>query len=395
MTDEQWRRPDPVEVPLVDITQAGASRTGTDVGDRSPAGELGRDGPNTSGPTHDIATPSPSRRPPRRVGQRGIAALSGLVGLALGVTGTTLVFRLSSGDVGPDAADLPAASTDSITVPPTLAPVLDPTDRDISTGEPEDSAGRSPQEVVAATVITLAPRPDVELDAVSAGYLLSDGSLAELDTPRSRRSVTEYVAGSGGFRQTVTITNDPTTQRYRLDFDFGGPVQRVVVDLIGDATYVSDGSGNWSVVPNDEVVDGTDAPDMATFLRRLQLGPIRSDTADRWMLTRPNPLVDPPEGGDALREYIVVMEADAVPEWARYALGPSSEAPPVGKGTLIGFAVYVSADGSIRIVTGSSDFGTTTERITHRIEMLDEPPEIDLPMVDRTVEKSMSPDSDT
>jgi hypothetical protein len=349
--DEGWRRPsedEPVEtIPVVEVPLAGP------------------DGPEPEA----IGHPTTGRR------TTGVAAMVGLVvGLVLGVVGTILWSDDEPSSVAPTTTEDDPAT---ITVPPTLPPITEPP---------------TPQELFADTVVTL-PSLDVDMATISAGYELSDDSLAALDETRPRRSVTEYEVGAGGFEQTVTITNDPTTGRYLLEFDFGGPAQRVVIDIEGGTTYVSDPGGIWSAIPNDEVIAGTGFEDMATFVRRLQLGPIRSDTRDAWRFVRANTLVETAAGTDALREHVVVLDAAAVPEWARYAFGPAGEAPPIADGGLVGFAVYVTATGEIRQVIGSGAYGATTQRIVHRIEALAEPPTIDLPAVEEIAPPSVPPGS--
>jgi hypothetical protein len=46
--------------------------------------------------------------------------------------------------------------------------------------------------------------------------------------------------------------------------------------------------------------------------------------------------------------------------------------------------VYVAADGSIRRVSGSAEFGSTSQRIVHRLVTLDSPPDIELPELSPT-----------
>jgi hypothetical protein len=329
--------------------------------------------------------PSGSADLPPTPNWRRTTGLSALAGIALGLV-VAVVLLTAGADDDPPATTLdPDELSDAITVPPTLTPRPEPTAATTPpTSEPTSAPG---PERVAASVATLPARTDADRVPVD-GFLLSDGSLAALDTPLPRRSVTDYVVGADGFEQTVTITNDPSTARYLLEFELGRATQRVVVDLIGGLTYLQpdntgDGSSEWVTIPNDEVAANTGAPDMATFLRNLQLGPIRSDTRGGWELVQANGLVD--TTGDELREWVVVLDATAVPEWARYAFGPSSEAAPLPADTDVGFAVYVAADGSIRRVTGSAEFGSTSQRIAHRIEELDVAPVIELPVADEPV----------
>lgn len=312
---------------------------------------------------------------------RKIVGLSALAGAVLGIV--VAVIMLGGRD---DDRDQPAATTDpddlsaAIAVPATLTPVTEPPATTLA-GPRRGATGLTEAARVAASVVTLAPEPGVDAE-VGSGFRLSGGSLAALDSPLARRSVTDHVVGADGYLQKVTITNDPATGRYLLEVERDGEIETVVTDLPGGVTYVEIQPGEWTTIPNQDVADAFGLVDMATFLRAMQLGPIRSDLHDSWELAEANSLVD--SGGEKLREWIVVLDAAAVPEWARYALGPGGEAAPLPGNTPIGYAVYVAEDGSIRRVSGSAEFGATTQRIVHEIVELDSPPVIELPDVSIT-----------
>lgn len=325
---------------------------------------------------HGPTRPAPNWR--RTVG------LSVLGGVALGIAVASVVLTTWNDDEQPTetTADLfdPDEDTAAITVPPTLTPVTEPpaTLPAVPSASAPPAPAATDADRVAASVATLPPRADSVVVPADA-FRLSDGSLAALDAPVARRSVTDYVVGVDGFEQTITITNDPDTGRYLIELDSGGAaVPSFVVDLLGGFTHAETAPGEWASIPNEEVAANAGVPDMATFVRNLQLGPIRSDTRDAWALSVANRLVETDDDGD-LREYVVVLDAAAVPEWARYAFGPGSEAAPLPGNTLVGYAVYVAADGSIRRVSGSAEFGATTQRIVHRLEELDDPPVIEIP----------------
>ena len=368
----EWARPDPdrpVDAARIDVPLAGAA-------DAHPR------------PDGDRPTPN----------WRKVTAISALAGVALGLAVAIVVLTAGADDDPPEATLDPDELSDAITVPPTLTPMTAPlTTEPTSTGPATPPASRQPGamvfdlDLVAASVETLPARPDADVEP-SDGFGLSDGSLAALDAPLARRSVTDHVVGVDGFEQTVTITNEPTTGRYEIEFDIGDATQRVVIDLLGGLTYVPAGSSGWQTFPNDEIAASVGATDMATFLRNLQLGPIRSDTRNDWELVQSNGIVD--AAGEELREHVVVLDATAVPEWSRYAFGPNSEAAPLPGNTKVGFAVYVASDGSIRRISGSAEYGSTIQRIVHHIEKLDTPTMIELPVVDARVDARVDEEPD-
>lgn len=310
---------------------------------------------------------------------RRVAGLSALAGAVLGIVVAVTVLFAGGDDEPPEPTLDPDELASAITVPPTLTPVteptvtLPPTPGDPPIGRPSEPA------LVAASVETLPPLTGTTVPQPDT-YRLTDGSLAALDAPAARRSITDHMIGVDGFDQTVTITNDPATGRYLLEFAAGGDAQQVVIDVPGGLTYVEVAPDEWATESNETIVARTGSPDMATFLRNLQLGPIRSDTRDAWALVQDNALVEGATG-TPVREWVVVLDATAVPEWARYAFGPSGDAAPLPGSTLVGYAVYVGANGSIRRVTGATEYGATEQRIMHTIDELAEPPTIELPDV--------------
>lgn len=350
--------------------------------DRDPSHEGPRFEIPLAGDLADQAGRSSQDAPPAP-NWRKVAGLSALAGVTLGIV-VAVVLLASGGDDDPPGADRSGTTVDpdelaaALTVPPTLTPATEPS---VTLPPPPGATGDGELDdpaLVAASVETLPPQLGGDLDPPD-GFRLSDGSLAALDVPTARRSVTEHLVGVDGFEQTVTITNDPATERYLLEFDTGSAVQHVIVDLPGELSYVEIRPDEWTTVSNAEIAANSGSPDMATFLRSLQLGPIRSDTSDSWVLVQANDLVET-NGDEPLREWVVVLGAAAVPEWARYAFGPTGDAPPLPGNTLVGYAVYVAADGSIRVVNGATEYGATTQRTVHRIEELDEPPTIELPI---------------
>lgn len=309
-----------------------------------------------------------------------LIALMALVAVTLAVVSAVL---FDDGAGAPPVATIdPDELAAAITVPPTLAPrpvETSPAATPATATPAPEEGGLDRARLVAASVETLPPLTGTTVPQPDT-FRLSDGSLTALDAPVARRSVTDHTIGAAGFNQTVTIINDPTAGRYRIDLVSGAQSVRVIVDVPGGTTYIETAPDDWATEPNDVIAERTGAPDIETFLRNLQLGPIRSDTRDAWTLVQDNPLVAGTRG-EPQREWLVVIDASAVPEWARYAFGPGADAAPLPLSTLIGYAVYVGPNGSIRRVTGETEYGATVQRIIHRIDELDEPPVIELPAV--------------
>lgn len=311
---------------------------------------------------------------------RRVAGLSALAGSVLGIVVAVTVLFAGGDDDEPPATTLdPDELASAITVPPTLTPVTEPTvTLPPAPGTPTGPSLDEPA-LVAASVATLPPLTGTTVPQLDT-FRLSDGSLAALDTPAPRRSVTDHKIGVDGFDQTVTITNDPTSGRYLLERVAGGLRDHLIIDIPGGLTYVEVAPDQWVTESNDAIAAQVGSPDMATFLRKLQLGPIRSDTRDAWTLLQDNALVEAADR-ELVREWVVVLDATSVPEWARYVFGPGGEAAPIPSDTLVGYAVYVSPNGTIRQVSGATAYGATEQRIVHRIEELDEPLAIELPDV--------------
>lgn len=360
-----WQRPDiepaTADVPIVEVPLSGG------------------------GPADDADPIAPDDRP--EPNWRKIAGLSSLAGVGLGIV-VSIVILSAGGDDGetsPTTTLDPDELSTSITAPPTLPPFTTTTSPgDGPPATTSQSRSLFDSEDVAATVATLPPLPGVDPDDI-VGYELSDRTLSGLEVPVPRRSVTEHSLGVGGFEQTVTITND-LSGRYLLEFASGDDRQQAIVDVPGGRTYVEDERDNWTVFANERLVEPMDAPDMGTLVRNLQLGPLRADTRGAWRSVTANSLVEG-VGGETLREHVVVLDADAVPEWARYAFGPDGEAAPFPTGATIGFAAYVDEGGALRRVTGSAEYGATEQRVVHTIELLppDDQSTIALPDPERVV----------
>jgi hypothetical protein len=339
------------------VVEDGWSRPDRDVV-RADVVEVPLDGDH---PHHDDDAPSRTRRRQGRL----IAGLS-----ILGATAAVAVAVVATGGNGevPPSVDPDDLAT-IITTPPTLPP-------DERAAVPNDSAEPPFSEVIAG-VATLPL-----LDAAPASAAPPEPASVVPTADRPLRSVTEHQVGSGGFSQTITITNDPDARRYLLEIEFGdGPPRRIVVDLAGGHTYLPLGepTDGWQRLANDEVGGSAGAGSAAALLRALQLGPLRTDTLDGIRMVTHNGTVDVPDLGGRFEELVVAIEAGSAPLWSRYALGPLATTTPPSADELVGYAVYVDPDGRLARVTGGGAFGVTTERFVHTIEWLDAPPPIEIP----------------
>jgi hypothetical protein len=238
-------------------------------------------------------------------------------------------------------------------------------------------AGRSPLTVATYPPVAAEEATDVE---IGPRDLRAAVRAATIDQPL--RTTTRVEIGDGGFRSTTVITSDPDAGRYRIEI--GGDLRSrraVVVDTeAGLATFLEIDDDRETVsgsVPDEDLADELDAPDVRSALRPLMLGPVRSDTLGAATAIELDELVD--LDGSVARRFDVDLPVGVVREWVPYRLAPAGEAAPLGDGTTVTFDVHVSQDRRIVLVTGAQPYGATVQRIVHTIELLDAAPRIELP----------------
>jgi hypothetical protein len=339
-------------------------------------GPAGR--PDTSG-CDDAAT-----RPVRSTTSTWFAIGAVAVGI---VIGAVIVADSSDETSGPIAAT-------TVPVLPTLPPPDDVATRPSPTGT--SPTGTSPTGTSPVYTSIEPPRTALSGDSIvdlasprhvggfSVGsFVLSDRTVDALDDDVPRRSTTDHVVGVDGFRQRVVIINDPSTGRYRIDLalrlDGRTTTASIIVDLLTDTVWLPVRDDEWTTLSGSELARRVGVDSLADYLRRLQLGPLRSDTRPEWSSVRSVGLVEYPGEDDPLAEWTVTVDAGDVPFWSRYALGPLAEAAPLPDSTLVDFTAYVTSTGVLRRVTAETEFGATTERIDHLVVVLDEPVTIDIP----------------
>ncbi|MEY2957533.1 MAG: hypothetical protein RLZZ01_101 [Actinomycetota bacterium] len=355
-----------------------------DTADDRPVFEIeltGPDGRPTRTPTR---TPTGPRRSSGRPLRTSVGALIGVAGLlAIGVA------------IAPSLVTDPGDDESSVTA--TTVPVLPTLPRPVESGtafETDTTIERGTNPVFEAlepprTALSGGWIVDLESPRHTTGYtvgsfVLSERSVDALDDDLPRRSTTDHVVGADGFRQRVVITNDPSTRRWRLDIalrlEGRTTTASIVVDLATDVVWLPVGDDEWTTLPGEELARRAGVDSVGEFVRRLQLGPLRSDTRPLWSGITSAGLVEYPGEDDPLAEWTVTIDAGDVPFWSRYALGPLAEAAPLPDSTPVEFTAYVTSTGVLRRVTAETDFGATTERIDHHVVVLDDPVRIDVPI---------------
>ena len=322
----------------------------------------------------------PDREPPAATDWRRLARLALVGGAALGVA--VAVVRTVADDGDTDRSGRPGVeATSAITTPPTLRPLetLPPPDGDDAHDDVRDqpagtaSTGTSgglpsPEAVVAPTYRPASdPAPDIGDDLASA--------VERNDDDVARRSDTHVELGYGGYVLDVSIVRDPERDRYRIEFESRGNVEQVIVDVATGTTYIAPGTEHEIRIPNEEVTGNIDTN---LYFDRLLRGPLRSDTYDP-AATRQRGVVTIDGVGPA-REFTTVIDGELAPEWQIYAFGPVSEFVPADRPVELAYSAYV--DGSDRIVQvdGVSMIDDVPQLVRHRLTVLDEPIEIELPV---------------
>ncbi|MGA1074179.1 MAG: hypothetical protein ACO307_03465 [Ilumatobacteraceae bacterium] len=323
-----------------------------------------------------------------------------------GVAAVIAIFAVIIADSS-DETSTPIAAT-TVPVLPTLPPPDDIAARPDPSGT--DPSGNSTSRTSTVYKSIEPPRAAlsggqiVELESprhttgfTVGSFVFSERSVDALDDDLPRRSTTDHVVGIDGFRQRVVVTNDPSTGRYRIDLalrlDGRTTTASILIDLLTDTVWLPVRDDEWTTLSGRELARRVGVDSLADYLRRLQLGPLRSDTRPEWSSGRSIGLVEYPGEDDPLAEWIITVDAGEVPFWSRYALGPLAEAAPLPDSTPVDFSAYVTSTGVLRRVTAETEFGATTERIDHLVVVLDEPVVIDIPAPDAERRGPDAPDT--
>jgi hypothetical protein len=310
---------------------------------------------------------------------RRALAIALVGGTIVGVGGAVLMF--DSGD-DTDATRSTSLPTDglaaAITTPPTLQP-LDtlPRPDDPSSGTTGASADTTGDDRSSA-VVPVPTYPEVEpadlADIVQYDLSAAVDQLAD-DLPR--RSETHLELGVGGFALDVTLTRDPIRDRYEVTVRSGRSTQVAIVDVATGTTYINPGTDEPTEILNADIIAGSDATTVNEYFDRLLVGPLRPETYTP-TATRGRGLVSI-DGVGVARQFVTNIRGELIPEWQLYAFGPVFEFPVEDRPSLLEYSVYVDGVDRIAQIDGVSLVGDVPQLIRHRITVLDEPVEIDLP----------------
>ncbi len=323
-------------------------------------------------------TPAPSDGTPTGSNRGRVFGIAAAVASVVAVAVLTATVLLGGDENGSPTTVDPEQVAAAITTPPTLSPLeaLPPPDDPVTDGgaQPTTSQDRVLSDSVPVPVYPEVPdatlREIVEYDIINAVNLLA------ADLPR--QSETHYELGSGGFVLDVKIVRDPARDRYQITIESRDLLQVAIVDNATGTTYVNPGTGNRIEIPNAEVIEGSTASTINEYFDRLLKGPVRPDTFTPTS-TRGRSLVVVPDVGSA-REFITNIDGELIPEWQIYAFGPGFEFRPEDRPRLLEYHAYVDDDGNLAQVDGVSMAGNVSQLVQHRITLLDDPTDVDLPV---------------
>ena len=318
--------------------------------------------------------------------------MASLGGVVIGIAVAVVVLNVDSG--GDSENDIPGAPTttldgvelaSSITTPPTLptsGPEV-PVDPASNAPGPTGTAISPPvtteaRPVVSPTTGSLPTfQPFTGVPGSGPDSFDLEAAVARFGDDLARRSVTHIEVGEEEGTLDVTIIRDPFNNRYRLILVSAAGVREVIVDVDSELSYVlSDGS--WVALPNSALVIGVAAADLADYLDRLMLGPLRPDT---WAAAtvQPGSTVLFPGSNSIAGSFVVELAGDLIPEWQFHALSVIATMPGELRPERMTYLAYVDHQGDLSLVLGEAAIEDATQLITHRIERLQIPEVVLLP----------------
>ena len=333
-------------------------------------------------------------RPPTGRGRWIAIAAAAAVMIAATVFGAAaLLDGGNDGDTATPTSLDPGPSVTAITTPPTLSPLdtLPPPDDPATTEAPQPTSSQDRSLFDGVQVPTYPEAPDatlreiVEYDIATAVERLGDDA--------ARQSETHYELGTAGFVLDVRIVRDPIRDRYQIVTESRNRQQVAIVDVASGTTYVNPGTDNRIEISNAEIIADSPATTVNEYFDRLLKGPVRPDSFVA-TATRGRSLVVIP-GIGAARDFVTSVDGELIPEWQVYAFGPVFEFQVEDRPARLDYHVYVDDDDDIIQVDGVSMLGDVPQLVQHRLTLLDEPPEVDLPADEPAVATSSSVSSTT
>ncbi len=378
------------------MNDSWASRDSGAGGDhpRGYSGDLPIEIPLTGGGPLTASDDSPSSADdqPQSPNWRRLVGLASLGGVVIGIAVAVVVLNVGSGGDSEDGIPGSPTSTvdgfelaSSITTPPTLPTsgpevVVDPAS---TTSGPTGTAISPPVTTEARPVMspttgslpTFQPFTGVP-DSGPDSFDL-EAAVARFGDDFARRSVTHIEVGEEEGTLDVTIIRDPFNNRYRLTLVSASSVREAIVDIDSELSYVLS-EGSWVALPNSALVIGVAAADLADYLDRLMLGPLRPDT---WAAAtvQPGSTVLFPGSNSIAGSFVVELAGDLIPEWQFHAFSVVATMPGELRPERMTYLAYVDRQGDLSLVLGEAAIEDATQLITHRIETLQIPEVVLLP----------------
>ncbi len=289
---------------------------------------------------------------------RAPLVVSAAVVIAAAVVAIVVV---GSGGDDADEARAPATTldpfllSDSITTPPTLAPL----DTPAATAPPTTSIA-----VLAQGAPAFESVPDVD-PAELAQYDLAAAVERNAPSADAMRAIFE-IAGPRedpididpeilDSTVSVVVASDPGAQLDSLTVQFGDSVSRSIVDRAAAAVYTSTPAlpeDRWAQFSESEVIDGSGAASLSQLFDALLTGPITAELLAAASVTPSDGLVRL-DGGAIARRYDLDVALGAIePPGVLSFLSPPGELRGADGSATVQFQVYVTSQPALALVTG-------------------------------------------
>ena len=363
--------------------------------------EIELDGPGRS------TNKAVSGDPGSQGGRSGRGRFVALAIIALAAVGGAIAAAVSSGDDDEGAASSstvdPELMASRITAPPTLAPILEPLApaADAAADAPAcsqpnwpdcntwDSSDESPAPAAGDDSVTAQGVEPIDLLAVAvSGLALPEYAAVGPGIDNPNFELTDRALEiDGSVLTTMSVTSDATTaDELTILYDVTSGRARIwspddpfeaVVDLANDALYATADGSTWERLEATEAFEQFGVSPVE-YVEALALGPVRPETID---MVTPGQYAELPDG-ELVREYLVEVRAQRLPEWALLYV-PGAEGDPPSR--LLEFLVYVTAEGEVREMVGLNSTGGFNAVFTSHRRIVGNPMSIELPNPDAIV----------